>query len=155
MLSPFIKRLMFARQFVMNDGKIEVLGKRQIMLPFELLADLQSINEGRAYTIIKTDMHATMASFAQKIGSNATGMFKNIEEIFECFGLGKPEIVVLDRNKKSATIRFHDAPIQPVSQAIIPGALAGMFSFLFDKKVECTYNSCPVKGSTFCEFRIE
>lgn len=152
MLSPFIKKLMFARQFVMAEGRIEVLGRRQVMLPFELLSDLQSIDEGKTYSIVRNDIHSTMDAFAKKIGSSATGMFKNIEEIFECFGLGKPEIIVLDQNKKLAVVRFHDNPVQSCSVAVVPGALAGMFSFLFGKQVDCTYKKCSTGG---CEFRIE
>ncbi|MBI4017083.1 MAG: hypothetical protein HY363_05320 [Candidatus Aenigmarchaeota archaeon] len=155
MLSPFIKKLMFARQFVMSDGKIEVLGRRQVMLPLELLADLQKLNEVEAYNVIKEDIRMIMVAFSQKIGSNSAGMFKNIEDIFECFGFGKPEIVVLDQSKKSVTVRFHDTPVRLVSEVVLPGALAGTFSFLFGKKVDCTYKTCPVNGSGFCEFRIE
>ncbi len=152
MLSPFIKKLMFARQFVMTDGKIEILGRRQVMLPFELLSDLQTLDEQKTYSIIRNDIHSTMEAFAKRIGSSPTGMFKNIEEIFECFGLGKPEIIVLDQNRKTATIRFHDNPVEQVSAAVVPGALAGMFSFLFGKEVQCTYKKCMHGGA--CEFRV-
>ena len=152
MLSPFIKKLMFARQFMIADGRIEVLGKRQVMLPFELLSDLQAIDQGKMYKIVKNDIHSTMDSFAKKIGASPMGMFKSLEEIFECFGLGKPEVIVLDQNKKAAVVRFHDTPLRNCSTAVVPGALAGMFSFLFNKQVECIYN----KGSAgVCEFRIE
>ncbi|MBI4147688.1 hypothetical protein HY490_00180 [Candidatus Woesearchaeota archaeon] len=154
MLSPFIKKLMFARQFAMMDGKIEVLGRRQVMLPFELLSDLQNVDEQKTYSIIKQDINQTMEAFAKRIGSSPTGMFKNIEEIFECFGLGKPEIIVLDQTRKAAVIRFHDNPVQQVSAAVLPGALAGMFSFLFGKPVDCTFKKCPVKGGATCEFHI-
>ena len=42
MLSSFLKKLLFARQFFMIDGKIEILGKKQVLLPASVLKELDN-----------------------------------------------------------------------------------------------------------------
>jgi len=42
MMSAFLKKLLFVRQFSIEDGKIEMLGKREIMLPSNILFWMQA-----------------------------------------------------------------------------------------------------------------
>src|SRR5574344_2055747 len=53
MLSPLLQLLMFINQFGMNDGKIEVLGNRYVMLYASDLLYLQEIDESKMYTFMK------------------------------------------------------------------------------------------------------
>ena len=159
MLSGFVKKLLFARQFLIIDGKIEMLGKRQIMLPAEIVAEVQHIDEKRFYTIVKSNVQRSMAEYAKKIGVSNVGMLKSMEEIFELYGVGKPEIVKLDQSRKEAVIRFHDPNLKVIYEGpkgpdglLVEGALAGMFSFLFEKQVECKPSG---KGGVFFEYLIK
>ncbi|MBW2970954.1 hypothetical protein KY320_02210 [Candidatus Woesearchaeota archaeon] len=148
MLSSFLKKLLFARQFYMVDGKIEVLGKRQVMLPSNVLAVLGQ--NGLRTDIIKSVVLSDFQQYAQMVGSSEEGMFKNIHNIFETFGLGRLEIADLDNANKRCVVRVHDSPFEKAN--LTPVVLSGMFSFLFKKDVNAVYKD--VKFG-FEEFVIE
>jgi predicted hydrocarbon binding protein len=146
MLSGFVKKLLFARQFFIIDGKIEVLGKKQILLPSDLIIELEKIDSKKVYDISKRHVQQNMEEYAKKIGTTSQGMLKSMQDIFEIFGIGKPEVIICDGKKKEAVIRFHNPPIKELCDnktdpALLPGALAGMYSFIFKKDVNCTSTS--------------
>ncbi|MDD5086871.1 MAG: hypothetical protein PHV16_03900, partial [Candidatus Nanoarchaeia archaeon] len=111
MLSTFLKKLLFVRQFFMIDGKIEVLGKRQVMLPTEVLSELDSCNAKDDYKKLKKIFMENIKDYAKKIGSGEEGMYKNIVDVFETFGLGRIEVVKSDNKKKTCVLRIHDCPV--------------------------------------------
>jgi len=158
MLSPFLKKLLFARQLYLADGKLEILGKKQVMLPVEVLVALQNLNPEKSYIVVKKSIHTSMEEYAKKVGSTSEGLIKVLEEIFETFGLGKPEIAALDNSKKTAYIKIKDCPLRNQSAKLGPehgilpcAALAGMFSFLFKTDIDCTVK---VSGSVLeCTIR--
>jgi predicted hydrocarbon binding protein len=161
MLSAFLKKLLFARQLFMTDGTIEILGKKQIMLPSDIIVALQSLDEKRYYTLIKEGVKTSLGDYAHKIGSTNEGMMRITEDIFETFGMGKPEIAVLDQKKRSAVVRFHNPPVAEACAdnkfkdcVLLPAALAGMFSFLFAKDVNCDLTQCNIKGAV-CEYVVK
>lgn len=161
MLSGFLKKLLFARQFVMNEGKIEVLGKQQIMFPTDVLVALQSIDESKSYKVVKEHMKSNLEYYARKIGTSSSGMLKSLSDIFDTFGLGKVQVVKLDNAKKSAIVRIHNNPTAldckkaKIRNCVLHGAaLAGMFSFLLEKEVDAEVKGCMVKNKKYCEFLI-
>ncbi|MEK6822350.1 MAG: hypothetical protein AABY13_00855 [Nanoarchaeota archaeon] len=152
MISSFLKKLLFARQLTMSDGTIEVLGKKHVMLPSDIVVALQSLDEKRYYDVIKKGIHQNMGDYTRRIGTTSSGIVKITEDIFETFGLGKPEIVLLDNKKKSAIVRFHKPPMADACAAqnfeeciLLPAALAGMFSFIFGKDVNVQVQKCEPK----------
>jgi predicted hydrocarbon binding protein len=165
MLSAFLKRLLFARQFFIINGKIEVLGVKQMMLSSDLLLDLQNINQKKVYSIFKENMLDNIKFYGKKLGT-ATGMLKNIADIYEILGAGSLEIADLSESKKRGIVRVHNSPIaeaylrknkrskEPVCISIA-GVLAGMFTFLFKKDVNCVEKVCLSQGKDFCEFVIK
>lgn len=160
MLSGFLKKLLFARQFQMNEGKIEVLGKQQIMLPSDILLALQSIDSKKSYELIKEHMKKNVEYYAKKIGASSSGMLKSMSDVFETFGLGKLQVVKLDNAKKSAVVRITNVPFAKECKgvkncSVHNGAIAGFFSFFFKKDVECETKQCVVKNKKFCEFLVK
>ena len=99
MLSPFLKKLLFVRQFIIDKGKIEILGQTQIMFPSNLMAELQLIDHDRVYSIVKKNIQYTIETYAKKIGSTSSGIVKSSQDIFETFGLGQFQILKLDNSK--------------------------------------------------------
>jgi len=157
MLSAFLKKLLFARQLYMSDGRIEVLGTKQVMLPSNIIVSLQRLDEEQYYTLIKAGIQQNLRDYTKRIGSTSQGMFKITEDIFETFGMGRPEILIFDQKKKVATIRFHGQMVAGMDQLehvkLVPAALAGMFSFLFDKDINCTVTKCDAKMGV-CEYQV-
>ena len=161
MLSGFLKKLLFARQFMIDEGKIEVLGRRQIMLPFEIFSALQALDQKKGYITIKSSMKENMQYYAKRIGTTSMGMLKSSEEVFETFGLGKISIIKLDNSKKTAIVRLFNSPVSGTCGKVSGGcgiqcaSLAGLFSFLFSKDVDAEVTQCSTDNRGFCEFIIK
>jgi predicted hydrocarbon binding protein len=161
MLSAFLKKLLFARQFNIANGSIEVLGTSQVMLPSDVVVALQTLDEKRYYDVIKSGVKNNLDAYMRKVGSTSEGSFQITSNIFETFGIGKPEVVILDQKRKSATVRFHNPPVAAACQethlsdcVLLPAALAGMFSSLFGKDVDCDIKKCSIKGE-LCEYVVK
>jgi len=148
MLSSFLKKLLFARQFFIMDGKIEVLGERQVMLPARMLMRIHALRPKESSEIIKQEFRAEVERYARKIGSGEEGMLKNLSDVFETIGIGKMEIVDLDNEKKRAIVRIEN-PLAENEQAVIAAFLAGTFSFIFRKEVNAQPPSERKKADEF------
>jgi DNA-directed RNA polymerase beta' subunit len=152
MLSGFLKKLMFARQFLMMDGKIEVLGKKQVMLPADVAYELQ---KGISNNIaIKKVVQKNIEDIAKKVGSGQEGLLKNISEIFETYGLGKMQIVNLDNKNKKCILRITNSPVDKYNEEfqLLTMMLSGTFSFLFSKDAIAEMTS---KGTNYFEYSIK
>lgn len=112
----------------MDEGKIEVLGEKQVMLPFSALINLQNAS---TFDIISKEMKTVMVSYGKKMGSSAGGMIKSVQDIYETTGLGKMEIIKLDADKKETVLRISN--ITCVDTTLVEGVLCGLFSFLYNK----------------------
>ncbi|NQU79620.1 hypothetical protein HQ545_07660 [Candidatus Woesearchaeota archaeon] len=128
MLSPFLKKLIFVRKFFIIDGQIEILGERQMLLPFTAIELLQ--NE-QTFSIVSGEVQKTMANYARKIGASSGGMIKSVQDIYETMGLGKMRIIKLDTDNKKTVVRIEKINIKNTD--LIGGVLCGLFSFMFDK----------------------
>jgi hypothetical protein len=137
MLSSFLKKLLFARQFFMIDGKIEVLGKQQVMLPTDVLIELEKDITPQTREKIRLATKQDFAEYAKKVGSSEEGMLRNIHNIFETFGLGKLQVVDVSHEHKRCAVHVHKAPASQL--ALLEPILSGMFSFLFDKDLNAEH----------------
>jgi len=184
MLSSFLQKLLFVNQFDLKDGKIQILGNRYIMINAESISALQEIDKDEIYNASKkssTDdlsklvKHAnvyrnmkntelkSIAELSKKIGKTDDGIMRTLETIFEIYGLGDLNIVKLDNSNKTALLKINDSTIalaqketskSPVC-AITAGILAGIFSFVFGKDVDCVEKKCKASGAAWCEFNIQ
>lgn len=185
MLSSMLQRLLFVNQFNINEGKIEILGSRYIMLNGSDLLLLQEIDESKMYAYMKGSTkkdlkelieHAkvykglkdqsikNIVKLSEKVGKNEEGMIKTLQDLFDLYGLGKMNITNLDNKNKKATIEITDSTIayeqlkkkkttRPVC-TITAGILAGIFSHVFNKDVDCIEKKCMAKGDGSCVFVI-
>ncbi|MBT3985713.1 hypothetical protein HOD38_02580 [archaeon] len=155
MLSPFLKKLLFVRQFAIDKGKIEILGQTQIMLPSNLMAELQLIDHDKVYNIVKTNIHDTMKTYAKKMGSTSSGIVKSSQDIFETFGLGQFQILKLDNSKKIAILNVSNSPMcngcakEKSNPCLLEAALDGMFTFLFKADVKVETKPCRMGSTQF------
>ena len=155
MLSPFLKKLLFVRQFIIDKGKIEILGQTQIMLPSNLMAELQLIDHDKVYTIVKNNIQDTMKTYAKKMGSTSSGIVKSSQDIFETFGLGQFQILKLDNSKKVAILNVTNSPMcngcakEKGTPCLLEAALDGMFTFLFKSDVKVETKPCKMGSTQF------
>ena len=163
MLSNFIKKLLFTRKFFMNHGSIEVMDRKQILLSSRLIHVLQQQNHyADIKKILKDDFHEISNHF----GSKRLDLLKNVEDIFDMYGLGKLELVSTDEKKKTAKLNLYNSSLahahmesktpteRPVCH-LTEGVLAGMFSFIYDTDVDCQETKCFAKDDEYCEFVIK
>ena len=67
MLSPFMKKLLIARQLFLVDGKVELLGVKHTLLPVNVVT---SISDSINYKSVKESAKIDFQSYIQKIGSS-------------------------------------------------------------------------------------
>ena len=139
MLSPFLKKLLFVRQFFITDGRIEILGEKQVMLPFSAIMELQTDN---SFEILNREVKKVMEYYAKKIGASPGGMIQSVQDIYETMGLGKMQIIKLDADHKEVVLRLLNISLSKTQ--LIEGVLCGLFSFLFGKNL--TRNNISVKN---------
>jgi predicted hydrocarbon binding protein len=163
MLSAFIKKLLFASEFMLDEGRVEMLGERQVMVPVTLLTRLQDISPEKAYKIGNEIMKHETDVVTKRIGNSKAEMLTAMKEFFETLGLGSLEVADIDMLKKRAIIRIHDSPIA-LSHAIFKkkdncritaGMLAGMFTSIFDAEATADEKFCVISGNAYCEFIIK
>jgi predicted hydrocarbon binding protein len=187
MLSPLLKKLLFVRQFSIDNGKIDILGNKHIMLSEDVLLELQEIDDAKLYNLVKDSTlnqlskfveHAKVyrqlkdviaidiSSLSRKMGAGSEGVIKTVQDIFDIYGLGKMTIASLDNSKKQAVVRIQSSSIaeaylkknkrrssKPIC-AITAAVIAGIFSYLFGKKVDAIEGKCKARGNDFCEFIV-
>jgi len=164
MLSAFLKRLMFARQFNIDNGKIEILGCDNIMLSSEFFIQLQEMTNDKAYELAKEPTRQLIERYFKKIGSDQTRSNETVEGIFNNFGLGRLQVVETrsDRtvvNIHNSTLAEKHVKAKGYADSCIctltAGVLAGMFSFLLKKDLNSEEVDCIAKGNPACKFIIK
>ncbi len=131
-LSPMLKKLLFVRQFAIEDGKISLLGGREVMLDASALLELQEIDETKLYDIAKKSSFRNLVEFVSharvyyrvkdafmqniyklggKIGQNDAGIIKTLQDIFNIYGLGEMSIQNIDNAKKEVLIAIKDSTV--------------------------------------------
>lgn len=123
------------------------------------------VNHAEVYKEIKLESLKNIAELSSKIGKNEEGVIKTLQSIFDVYGLGKMEIVELNNDKKTALIKIENSSLALIhskkirskdfSCSFTAGLLAGIFSFIFKKDVDCVEIKCLASNSEYCEFEVE
>src|SRR3989344_5048540 len=103
MLSQLLQKLLFVRQFSIDNGKIEILGGKYIMLNASALLELQNIDETKIYMVARESSligmknlveHAkvynkikdlflkSISELGRKIGTTDEGMIKTLQNFY-------------------------------------------------------------------------
>jgi hypothetical protein len=160
MLSSFLKRLLFARQLVMDGGKITLLGENQIMLPADVIKEIE--RKGYNPKPIKEIYYKKLKSIVEKTGLEKEGTLNVLKEIFEAYGLGKLNIIDLDNKKNTCLVNVKQFSLTSYCSGIFSNqcvllcsALSGFFSYFFDKDVDCKIIKCNQGGEFNCQYLIK
>lgn len=186
-LSPILKKLMFVRQFEIDQGKIKVLGDREIMIHASAILELQNMDETKLYDIAKEAGKANIsgavehakvygkmkdvfiseiAELGKKIGETDEGTLKTLQQLFDIYGLGQMAIEDINNKDKTAIIMVKDSSLadeflekkksksKTAVCTLTSGVIAGMFSYIFGKEVDCVEEKCKAKGEGNCLFNV-
>ncbi|MEM4625355.1 MAG: 4-vinyl reductase [Candidatus Pacearchaeota archaeon] len=185
MLSPFLQKLLFVKQFKINEGEINLLGNRLVMLNASNILVLQEIDKTKMYSVSKSTGESNIKTIiehaqvyrglkdqtireiielSKRINHSEEGAIKTLQEIFNIYGLGKMIITNLDnKNKEAQTIIQNSSlALEQLKKGkskkevciVTSGILAGTFTYLFNKNVDCIEIKCLAKGDEDCEFFI-
>jgi predicted hydrocarbon binding protein len=123
------------------------------------------VDHASVYKGIKDQSMKNIAELSKKIGKTDDGVIKTLQSLFEVYGLGKLEIINLDNDKRKVTLRIKGSSlalaqldkgkVKTTVCVLTCGVLAGIFSYIFKKDVNCTENKCIAKGDDICEFMVE
>ena len=186
-LSPMLKKLLFVRQFDIDEGKIKLLGDREIMLHASAILELQDIDESKLYDIAKKSSFKNLVDFVEhakvynrikgifigdianlgkKIGQSDEGTIKVLQDVFNVYGLGEMMIEKIDNKNKEALVIIRESAIaeewmkknkkhskMPVC-TLTAGVIAGVFTYIFDKEVDCVETKCKSEGASYCMFKV-
>jgi predicted hydrocarbon binding protein len=160
MLSDFIKKLLFTREFFIIDGKVEILGEKQAIIPLSAFAEMQK--DPKAYDIFKNIAKIQSDKNFTKVSRKDTS---TMLQLFELFGVGKLEVFDLDQKQKKAIVRIEHNPfaetcmqtkVHPIGNCKITSALiAGVLSSFFEKDVNANEDNCMIEGKDYCEFIVK
>ena len=158
MISDFLQRLLFVREFEIGNGRTEIIGTKETLVPLSLLMRLQESNPESFYT----NMAECIKGFFDRVEKDfGEETFTKAEDIYGVFGLGKLRIVDFNREEGKAFVEIHETPLiddypgHHHTCSITTGVLSGMFSSLLKKEVHSTVNKCMAKGDPHCEFIIK
>lgn len=185
MLSSLLQKLLFVNQFNIIDGKIEILGDRYIMFNSSSILLLQEMDSTKMYSVMKDlskgnlksliehakvykgmkdDSLKNIVNLSKKMGDQE-GIVKTLQSLFELYGLGKMNITNLDNENKKAVVQVMNSTIalehmkkskqKATCCTITSGVIAGIFSHIFKKDVDCVEKSCIAKGDSFCMFNVQ
>jgi predicted hydrocarbon binding protein len=142
-----------------DKSKIYELGKKSSKSNLDNL-----VEHAQVYKNIKSQELSNIAELSKKIGKTDDGVLKTLQTMFEVYGLGKLQILDLDNKKNSALIQLNDSSIAATQLkkgksktpacTLTSGVLAGIFSYIFGKDVNCVEKKCKAKGDSFCSFEI-
>ena len=127
-----------------DNSHLYVLGKRSSI---ENLSGL--VAHAKMYDKVKDAMVLNIGRLGKKIISSDQGVLKTLQEVFNVYGLGEMVIQEVDHNSKKATVIVKNSTIAEVWKeknraisrhpvcTLTAGVVAGMFSFIFAKPVDC------------------
>jgi len=123
------------------------------------------VEHASVYKGMKDQSMKNIAELSKKIGKTDDGVIKTLQSLFEIYGLGKLEIMNLDNDKKQVILRIKGSSLglaqldkqksKTTVCTLTSGVLAGIFSYIFKKDVDCVENKCIAKGDEVCEFLIK
>lgn len=124
------------------------------------------VQHAKVYEKVKDVFIGDIARLGRKIGQTDEGTITVLQEIFNVYGLGDMTIEKIDNSDKQALIVVRESTIaeewmkkrrekaeNPVC-AITAGVIAGIFSYIFGKELDCVEIKCMARGSPYCLFKV-
>ncbi len=144
MLSGFVKKLIFAREFDIDNGAIRVLNTNQTMISLHAFLRLIALDKKNETEILKSCIAEDIANYEKRLGVKKN-TYEHIPELFELFGLGKLVVIDMDQKEKKALVEIHNSPLPIVAldkkiakedaELVFESVLRAVFSYVFGKDV--------------------
>ena len=156
MLSPFVKKLLFARQINIDKGLL-VLENKKVMVSPKVILDIQNKNVNEIYSEIKRMSAEEAKVHKKKVGVSDKKLLDLMLNLFETYGLGQLQLIRYDSNL--AVFNIIDSPFVSRGKSktcyFTAGALAGTMSIVWNKNVDCAEENCASNGGNNCRFIVK
>jgi len=165
LFSGFAKKLMFARELKMGEGRIEILHQRVIIIPSQYFNAIieTSLNdksfESKVYEHLKSAVYTFCKELDKKFKLRGKKLEETLVNLTEMNGYGKLKIIKDDPQNKVAILHISDLPsiqvkgkVKGFGDMYWAGILAGGISYVYGTDVDCIETKCILKNSPFCEF---
>jgi len=173
MISPFLRKLLLARQASFEAGEIKILEKHFYMQPiFDIVAFQHDGKKEFGKKMLKimyengaSTGRDTVEHFKRVLGVKKNQLLDLWIDWVNMYGIAQLEIVDINEKKLEARVRSKKSSFareymnrygiqkEPVDY-ILSGAIAGFFSKYFGKDVKCKETNCIARGEKTCQFVV-
>ena len=129
MLSPFLKKLLFARQFFNMNGKFEILGKRNLMLDPYFIVEIQSAGKKDNYDFAKKTAINAMQHYNKALALKSEPGHHNLISLIEIFGFGDTNFLKIEKNSAVVNIKNSVIAEEHIRQKICIIPMPNMFGY--------------------------
>lgn len=125
-----------------------------------------AVEHAKVYGKMRDVFMDEIAALGNKIGQSDEGVINTLQEIFNIYGLGEINIQELNNNEKKALVVIRDsALVEEYTKknksraksgvcALTAGVIAGLFSYIFGREVDCIEEKCKAQGNSYCLFKV-
>ena len=162
---------LFGSRYIMLDANnllgLQKIDKTKIYKNAKTSAeeDVKEVLEhAKVYHLLKESMHECTKEVHGHLSNNNEGIVNTLRIMFNLYGLGNLKIIHLNNEDKTAILRIVDSTIglaqlkkaktKTCECVLTSGILAGIFSYIFCKNIECIEKKCIARGDKYCEFVI-
>jgi len=169
----FTKKLLFARQFKMEKGRVFLLNTRISFFQPSTFAYML-INSKNRFQLSREMYYASKKSFSETFINHVKTKYKpKTRELIEIMfnlammsGWGDWSLVKLDLKEKHSVIRMVNSPISELIKkekikiecpvdSLARGMHAGAAKIIFQTDVDAVETRCIALGDPFCEFVLK
>ena len=123
-----------------------------------------AVDHAKVYGKMRDVFMGEIAHLGDKIGQSDEGVINTLQELFNIYGLGEISIQELDNKGKTAIVMIRDSALVEEHQkrkgksakvcALTAGVIAGLFSYIFGKEIDCVEEKCKAQGNSYCLFKV-
>jgi len=163
-----VKKLLFARQFSMEKGNINLMGLDVVIIPASVMADIIKTLEKAIgyektkkmiYEGVKSGTHYYATKVSEKYNIKNVKLIKWLVDTMMLTGWGEAELISISMKRKTAILHLYNSTLakhygrskKPIDH-VMAGAQAGGASVVFGKDTVVRETRCVSMGHDFCEF---
>ena len=162
-----LRKLMLAKELIMEEGHITVLGQHFVMQPpiiwITLQKELEKKNmEHLIYSVSKEASKTWLLGLKKHKHMSANDLLNWSMYTISFAGWGKARIVNYDKENKRMIVHTRDSIFAKAygkskipTDYVIRGFLAGAGSVCFNDDLDCVETKCISSGSHVCEFIVK
>jgi len=163
-----VKKLLFARQFQMEKGNINLMGLDVMIIPAPVMVDIiktleKTIGYEKTKKLIYEGVKSGTSFYAKKISEKydikGVKLIQWLVDTMMLTGWGEAKLISIDVEKKTAILHLYNSTLakhygkskKPIDH-VMAGAQAGGASIVFGKNAIVKETKCSSMGHDFCEF---